>query len=92
MEKNISIDAETFDFDFWTNNKVKVIKILSKGRKIQDIRTLSLLVQLSYATTHDIVTQLERGGYILREDRELRLVENWEEKFRKGVCIASGDR
>jgi hypothetical protein len=91
MEQTIVIDTQTFDFDFWTRNKVNILRIIDTKKTVEDIRTLSLLAGLSYATTHDIFTQLETCGFIIREGRTIRLAENWLESFRKGVCIASDD-
>jgi hypothetical protein len=62
MEKNLMIDTETFDFDFWTNNKVKILLLLEDRGRVEDISTLALLARLSYATTHDIFRQLEQTG------------------------------
>lgn len=91
MENNCLIDLETFDFDFWTNNKVRVLQIVYEQGGVSDIRTLSMLADISYATTYDIFSQLAAGGYLRREGRRVILEDNWAERFRKGVCIASDD-
>lgn len=77
----IDVDLRKCDFDFWSNNKIKVLLIFVERKQIDDIRFLTLVTNLGYATLHRIVKEFEERGLVVRDGRRFSLCENWVSFF-----------
>jgi hypothetical protein len=72
------IDLEKFDFDYWTNNRIKTLLKIANEKTIEDTRTLSLYIGLSYASTHQIISELTEKSLIIKKGRTLTINPEWK--------------
>ena len=77
----VSVDLKKFDFDFWNNNRVRVLLVLVERGVVDDVNFLSLITGLGYATVHRIVQEFEEKGLVVKNGRSIVLVEKWRDLF-----------
>jgi hypothetical protein len=79
--ETIPIILEKFDFDYWTNNRIKVLLTIIDRKIIDDVRTLSIITNLNYASTHQIIAEFRLNKLILRGNRTILIHPEWKKNF-----------